>query len=83
MKTSKSVSASTKEKKIMNDRRFPPGWTAERVQKLVKTYDSLSEEQWIAEDEAAQEATSDQATVTVPLDLLPEIRRLLAGYKSA
>lgn len=67
----------------MNDGKFPPGWTEERVQKLVKTYDSLSEEEWIAEDEAAREATSDQATVTVPLDLLPEIRRLLASYRSA
>jgi len=62
--------------------RFPPTWDERRVQQLIAEYDALSDEEWIAEDEAsANDAT--QATITVPADLLPEIRRLIAAHRSA
>ncbi len=61
--------------------RFPPGWDERRVRQLIAEYDSLTDEEWIAEDEAsASDAT--QATITVPADLLPEIRRLIAAHRS-
>ncbi len=37
----------------MNQGRFPPGWDAERVRRLIEHYDSLDEDQEVAEDEAA------------------------------
>lgn len=62
--------------------KFPAGWDERRVRQLIAEYDSLTDEEWIAEDEAsASDAT--QATITVPADLLPEIRRLIAAHRSA
>ncbi len=39
------------------------------------------EEEWVAADEAAATEHDDQTVVTVPVGLLPEIRRLLAAYR--
>jgi hypothetical protein len=61
----------------MNDQRFPPGWDAERVRRLIAHYDALDEEQQVAEDEAAGEQP-DQTTVVVPVELMPAIREMLA-----
>jgi hypothetical protein len=65
----------------MIEQRFPPGWDEHRVKKLIAELDSRTEEEWVAADEAAAADQEDQAVVTVPVGLLPEIRRLLAGYK--
>lgn len=67
----------------MTEQRFPPGWDERRVKALIAELDSRSEEEWIAADEAAVEENRDQAVVAVPRALLPEIRRLLAAYKTA
>jgi hypothetical protein len=61
----------------MNEERFPPGWDAERVRRLIAHYDVLDEEQQVAEDEAAQEQPS-QTTVVVPIELMPAIRQMFA-----
>jgi hypothetical protein len=61
----------------MNEQKFPPGWDAARVQKLIAHYDSLDEESQVAEDEAARELPG-QTTVVVPVELMPAIREMLA-----
>ena len=61
----------------MNEQKFPPGWDAARVQKLIAHYDSLDEESQVAEDEAARELPG-QTTIVVPVELLPTIREMLA-----
>ena len=61
----------------MNEEKFPPGWDAERVRRLVGHYDALDEEQQVAEDEAAQEQPS-QTTVVVPIEFMPAIRQMFA-----
>jgi hypothetical protein len=65
----------------MIEQRFPPGWDEERVQRLLAELDNRTEEEWVAADESAATENEDQAVVTVPVGLLPEIRRLLATYK--
>jgi hypothetical protein len=65
----------------MIEQQFPKGWDEKRVQELLSELDSRTEEQWVASDESAATEQDDQAVVTVPVGLLPEIRRLLAGYK--
>lgn len=67
----------------MTEQKFPPGWDLQRVQSLIAELDARTEDEWVAADEAAAAEGDDQAVVTVPADLLPEIRRLLATHKSA
>jgi hypothetical protein len=65
----------------MNEQRFPPGWDEERVRRLLAELDNRTEEEWVAADEAAAADADDQAVVTVPVALLPAVRRLLAAHK--
>ena len=65
----------------MIEQRLPKGWDENRLQRLLSELDSRTEEEWVASDEAAASEQDDQAVVAVPVGLLPEIRRLLAGYK--
>lgn len=67
----------------MKKQRFPKGWDEQRVQKLIAELDARTEEEWVAADEAAASEGDDQAVITVPTALLPEIRKLLAAHKSA
>lgn len=67
----------------MSESRYPVGWDAERVKKLIDYYESLSEDEEVAEDEAGAAEGKGQTVVTVPEELLPAVRRLLATYKSA
>ena len=67
----------------MNESQFPAGWDPARVQRLIDHYDRLSDEEMVAEDEAAAEERPGQAVVTVPDELLPAIRQLLAKHTSS
>jgi hypothetical protein len=67
----------------MSDQHFPPGWDEKRVQDLIRELDARTEDEWIAADEAAASEGDDQAVVTVPIELLPEVRRLFATHKTA
>ena len=62
---------------MTSEERFPPGWDAERVRRLIAHYDALDQEQQVAEDEAAQEQPS-QTTVVVPIEFMPAIRQMFA-----
>jgi hypothetical protein len=66
----------------MNQQKFPKGWNERRVQELIAELDARTDEEWIAADEAAAAEGGDQAVVTVPIALLPEIRRLLASHET-
>lgn len=57
--------------------KFPPGWDEERVQRILQHYDSLTEEEQVAEDEAALR-DSTQTVMGIPNELVPEVRALLA-----
>lgn len=67
----------------MNESRYPAGWDAERVKKLIDYYEGLSEDEQLAEDEAAMAERSGQAVITIPEELLPAVRHLLATHKTA
>jgi hypothetical protein len=66
----------------MSQTKFPPGWDEERVRRVLEHYGSQTDEQAVAEDEAAYEATTHTA-VEVPVELLPTVRELLARRKTA
>jgi len=66
----------------MKQSKFPPGWNEKRVKKVLAHYESQSEEEAVAEDEAAYEAPG-QTIMEVPTDLVPAVRELIAKRKSA
>ncbi len=66
----------------MSETKFPPGWDEERVRRVLEHYESQTDEQAVAEDEAAYETTK-HATVAIPFELLPAVRELIAKRKSA
>ena len=64
----------------MAQSRFPPGWDEERVQKVLAHYETQSEDEALAEDEAACE-TPGHTLMEVPSDLVPAVRELIAKHR--
>ncbi len=56
---------------------YPKGWNRKRVQALVEYYDNQTDEEAIAEAEAAYK-DGRSAMIQVPLELVPKVRKLLA-----
>ncbi len=61
----------------MKQSRFPVGWDEARVRRVLAHYEQQSEEEAVAENEAAAE-DSTQTVMEVPRDLVPAIRELIA-----
>jgi hypothetical protein len=60
---------------------FPEGWDEERVRRVLEHYDAQSDEEAVAEDEAAYESTTHTA-MEIPVELVPEVRKLLAKKRA-
>jgi hypothetical protein len=60
---------------------FPEGWDEERVRRVLEHYDAQSDEEAVAEDEAAYESTTHTA-MEIPVELVPEVRELLAKKRA-
>lgn len=65
-----------KKKEVKN--RFPPGWDEARVRDVIEHYENQTEEEAVAEDEAA---FADSTMMAVPPPLVPEVRELIARYE--
>ncbi len=61
----------------MKKSKFPPGWNEDRVRKVLEHYGQQSEEETIAEDEAAYESASC-TVMEIPKELVPKVRELIA-----
>lgn len=61
----------------MKQAHFPPGWDEDRVRRILQYYESQSDEEAVAEDEAAYEQTTHTA-MEVPVELVPAVRELIA-----
>ena len=66
----------------MKQTKYPAGWNERKVRRLVKHYESQSEDEAIAEDEAAFEL-KDQTVMVVPKNLVPKITRLIEKQRRA
>jgi hypothetical protein len=64
----------------MAQNKFPAGWDEERVQKVLAHYETQSEDEAVAEDEAAFEQPG-QTIMKVPSELVPAIRELIAKHR--
>jgi hypothetical protein len=63
----------------MRQSKFPPGWDEKRVQSVLAHYEDQTEEEAVAEDEAASEDKT-QVVMEIPVELVPAVRELLAKY---
>ena len=63
----------------MTVEKYPPGWDAARVQRVLAHYEDQTEDEAVAEDEVAY-ADNAQALMEIPLELVPAVRELLAEY---
>jgi len=66
----------------MKQSKFPAGWDEQRVRRVLEHYEQQTDEQAVAEDEAAYE-DSTQTVMEVPRELVPTIRELIAKHKQA
>jgi hypothetical protein len=64
----------------MRQSHFPPGWDEERVRRVLAYYEEQTEEEAVAEDEAAPEDRS-QTVMEVPKELVAEVRELIAKHQ--
>lgn len=64
---------------MSKENRFPPGWDEERVRRVIAHYEQQSEEEAVAEDEAAFEDAT-QTVMEIPNELVPAVRKLLAEH---
>lgn len=62
--------------------KFPEGWDEARVRRILEHYETQTEEEAVAEDEAAFEQR-DQTVMEVPNDLVPTVRGLIAKHRKA
>ena len=60
---------------------FPSGWDEERVRKVLAHYEEQTEDEAMAEDEAAFE-DSTQTVMEVPNELVPAVRELIAKHQA-
>jgi hypothetical protein len=65
----------------MSESKYPPGWDEQRVRRVLEHYEAQSDEEAVAEDEAAYEATTHTA-MDVPVELVPVIRELIAKRRA-
>ena len=64
----------------MRKNRFPRGWNETRVRQVLKHYEEQTEEEAVAEDEAAFE-DPHQTMMQVPSDLVPEVSAFIAKHQ--
>jgi hypothetical protein len=64
----------------MNGSQFPPGWDEERVRRVLTHYEEQTEEEAVAEDQAALEDQT-QTVMEIPKELVSEVRELIARHQ--
>lgn len=64
----------------MRQKNFPAGWDEERVRRILAHYEEQTEEEAVAEDEAAFEDQT-QTVMEIPNELVPVVRELIAKHR--
>ena len=65
----------------MKQNRFPAGWDEARVRSVLEHYERQTEDEAVAEDEAAFRMRG-QTMVLIPKHLVPEVTRLIETRRS-
>ncbi|MEW6211948.1 MAG: hypothetical protein AB1631_26570 [Acidobacteriota bacterium] len=61
-------------------KKFPKGWSEERIRRVIAFYEQQSEDEAVAEDEAALQG---ETVIEVPKELLPAIREMIARHQAS
>ncbi len=64
----------------MSKPKYPNGWDEARVERVLEHYESQTDEEAVAEDEASWEETS-HTKMDVPVELVSTVRELIAKKK--
>ena len=65
----------------MSHKKLPPGWDESRVRRVVDHYESQTDDEAATEDQEAFESTTHTA-MEVPVELVPEVRQLIAKRRA-
>ena len=77
--TRKKARKATGRKREKDPNRYPKGWNRERVEAVLAHYENQTEDEAVAEDEAAWRNEAF-AMIQVPLALVPKVQKLLARH---
>jgi len=80
MKNQRKPNRAKKTSRSKPKQQLPAGWDDKRVKDVLDYYENQTEEQQLAEHEAAHHAKG-QTVMVVPTDLVPAIRTLIAGRR--
>ena len=61
---------------MMTQNKFPPGWDEARVQSIITHYEEQTENEAVAEDEAAFQ-DEDSTLMAIPTELVPVVLKLI------
>ena len=64
----------------MKQSRFPKDWDEKRVSELVAHYETQTEDEIVAEDEASS-LDPEQTIMEIPSKLVPTVRELIAKHE--
>jgi len=65
---------------MRQNNRYPPGWDDDRVRRVIAHYERQSEEEAVAEDEAAFEDET-LTVMEIPKELVPTVREIISRYE--
>lgn len=57
-------------------KKFPENWNEDKVRRVIDHYEAQSEEEAVAEDQAA--LATEETTMQVPVELVGDVRALIA-----
>ena len=60
---------------------FPEGWEEKHVKNVIAFYENQTEEQAVAEDEAAYQ-DKNQTFMKIPAKLVPIVRELISNFNN-
>ena len=64
----------------MSENKFPKDWDDQKVRRVLAHYESQSEEDALAEDEAGIQPSD--TVINIPHELVPKVRELIAKRRS-
>ncbi len=66
----------------MKQNDLPLGWTEDLIQEVIRHYETQTEDEAVAEDEASLHSSST-ISIEVPTELVPVVRDLIARFQNS